>query len=42
MSAHWGKADILPQGRDFRFDPTADIGEAFQYPYLNRYDAPDL
>ena len=26
MSAHRGKADIPPQGRDFRCGPTADIG----------------
>jgi hypothetical protein len=25
MSAHRGKADIPPQGRDFRFDPTATL-----------------
>ena len=25
MSAHRGKADIPPQGRDFRFGPETDI-----------------
>jgi hypothetical protein len=26
MSANGGEADIPPQGRDFRFDPSEDIG----------------